>query len=282
MSSVEIICPLCNNRMSVLTEYSNQQVTCPSCQKIITVPDLTPATPPVATIVSAQPMPMPAPAPMTPYNQMAAPRPYPQNYSYRRPKRFFSVLRIPFGAIVVIAVIVILLAIFWLGPERQKARMKSCKSKLHNIGIAIIMYGDPNKGYVPDQHGEKGFEQLLLGGYMGMNVNSITPKDMEKCFQCPSADESHYYYYLGGSNKHGSLIIGRDNPGLPIVICQNKHDKTVHVVCLGHLKEQDIRTFEVSANDLTCSQILNEIGPKLGCTSSKKWDLILENAKKYD
>ena len=144
------------------------------------------------------------------------------------------------------------------------------------------MYGDPNKGYVPDQHGEKGFEQLLLGGYMAMNVQSITPKDMEKCFQCPSADESHYYYYLGGSNKHGSLIIGRDHPELPIVICQNKHDKTVHVVCLDHRKEQDIRTFEVSANDLTCSQILKELGPKFGCTGSKRWELVLENAKKYD
>ena len=278
MSSVEIICPLCNNRMSVLTEYSNQQVTCPSCQKIITVPDLTPATPPVATIVSAQPMPMPAPAPMTPYNQMAAPHPYPQNYSYRRPKRFFSVLRIPFGAIVVIAVIVILLAIFWLGPERQKARIDSCKNKLNSIGVAIMMYADPNKGYVPNQHGEKGFEQLLLGGYMGMNVNSITPKDMEKCFQCPSADESHYYYYLGGSNKHGSLIIGRDNPELPIVICQNKHDKTAVVLFLGGHTD----TYEVSANDLTCSQILKELGPKFGCTGAKRWELVLENAKKYD
>ena len=118
--------------------------------------------------------------------------------------------------LVVIAIIAILAAMLLpaLSAARERARAASCISKLNNYGKAIIMYGDPNKGYVPIDDNSDGkvgtaatnavtnliFDysstgktltatsgnKLLLGGYMGMNLTEVKKDNAEKTFKCPS------------------------------------------------------------------------------------------------
>ena len=155
---------------------------------------------------------------------------------------------------VVIAIIAILAAMLLpaLSAARERARSANCISKLNNYGKAIIMYGDPNKGYVPmdDSAPTDGTEvtdatfvtgtgtalsgnKILLGGYMGMNLAEIKDDNAEKTFKCPSdsanfksaasaAVSSYVYAPIAGDAKTKAKgcrrqIIGRDNPGAALM-----------------------------------------------------------------
>ena len=117
-----------------------------------------------------------------------------------------------------------------LSAARERARSASCISKLNNLGKAIIMYGDPNKGYIPCHdtaatnemaaatneifvYGTSGDgdtttatpgNKILLGGYMGMNLKGVKKDNAEKTFKCPSdsanfdktATKSASYMYM--------------------------------------------------------------------------------------
>ena len=152
----------------------------------------------------------------------------------------------------VIAIIAILAAMLLpaLSAARERARSASCISKLNNIGKAIIMYGDPNKGYIPCHdtaatnemaaatneifvYGTSGDgdtttatpgNKILLGGYMGMNLKGVKKDNAEKTFKCPSdsanfdktAEKAASYIYApifkeDASNYKKRLILGRDN-----------------------------------------------------------------------
>ena len=156
--------------------------------------------------------------------------------------------------LVVIAIIAILAAMLLpaLSAARERARSASCISKLNNYGKAIIMYGDPNKGYVPiddNSDGKVGANdnnavtnilyacssatttsgnKLLLGGYMGMNLTDVKKDNAEKTFKCPSdsanfADTTGYasYVYAPIATEDATakkrVIIGRDNPGAALM-----------------------------------------------------------------
>ena len=155
----------------------------------------------------------------------------------------------------VIAIIAILAAMLLpaLSAARERARSASCISKLNNLGKAIIMYGDPNKGYIPTFDGDgmnvEGKEtnklfkytaagdasttsagnKILLGGYMGMNLTAVKKDNAEKTFKCPSdsanfdktAGESASYVYAPIGTETATakrrMIIGRDNPGAALI-----------------------------------------------------------------
>ena len=156
--------------------------------------------------------------------------------------------------LVVIAIIASLAAMLLpaLSAARERARSASCISKLNNYGKAIIMYGDPNKGYVPmdDSAPTDGTEvtdatfvtgsdtalsgnKILLGGYMGMNLSEIKDDNAEKTFKCPSdsanfksaasdAVASYVYAPIAADAKTAAAgcrrqIIGRDNPGAALM-----------------------------------------------------------------
>jgi type II secretory pathway pseudopilin PulG len=164
---------------------------------------------------------------------------------------------------VVIAIIAILAAMLLpaLSAARERARSASCISKLNNYGKAIIMYGDPNKGYVPiddNSDGKVGAadtnavtnilydcssatttsgNKLLLGGYMGMNLTEVKKDNAEKTFKCPSdsanfADASGYasYVYAPIAEDNAAykkrVIIGRDNPGAALMYDVHKNLQT--------------------------------------------------------
>ena len=156
----------------------------------------------------------------------------------------------------VIAIIAILAAMLLpaLSAARERARSASCISKLNNYGKAVIMYGDPNKGYVPTDDDSDGTaanavtnlifdyssagkaltttsgNKLLLGGYMGMNLTEVKKDNAEKTFKCPSdsanfdktAEKAASYVYAPIATEVAAdykkrVIIGRDNPGAALM-----------------------------------------------------------------
>ncbi len=158
--------------------------------------------------------------------------------------------------LVVIAIIAILAAMLLpaLSAARERARSANCISKLKQIGLAEFMYSGVNKDYVavskdfnsatqtpvnnvilaandttastyPDYAGDK----LLMGGFMGMNLQKETYDAKEKSFKCPSdtanwktdGTVSSFINAVSGSeiatptatSPKKRMIVGRDNPG---------------------------------------------------------------------
>lgn len=56
--------------------------------------------------------------------------------------------------LVVVAIIAVLISILLpsLGRAREQTRTASCQANFHNLGLALTMYADANRGYFP-QHG---------------------------------------------------------------------------------------------------------------------------------
>lgn len=150
--------------------------------------------------------------------------------------------------IVALFALVLSLGISSVGCQaRENARQDSCRSMLINLGKAIIMYGDPNKGYIPtwddpskhtmatndnrlyglNSKTKTPGNKLLLGGYMGMNSKKVTKDMVSKTFRCPS-DKKNFngknaasYIYMPlldeSEDAKRRMIIGRDNPGAALV-----------------------------------------------------------------
>ena len=163
---------------------------------------------------------------------------------------------------VVIAIIAILAAMLLpaLSAARERARSANCVSKLKQIGLGEFMYSGVNKDYVatygavaaadsviPSSSDSTAVElckdgtaastypvsaqdKLLVGGFMGMNVQTVKADAQEKLYKCPS-DSGNWLAATSGATGKASyanliligtsneaagkkrLIVGRDNPG---------------------------------------------------------------------
>ena len=154
---------------------------------------------------------------------------------------------------VVIAIIAILAAMLLpaLSAARERARSANCVSKLKQIGLGEFMYSGVNKDYVAtynnvvavDSTADTAVElckdgeaastypvsaqdKLLVGGFMGMNVQTVKLDAMEKLYKCPSDSanwvapgtakgKASYANLILIDDTKGKkrLIVGRDNPG---------------------------------------------------------------------
>lgn len=88
-----------------------------------------------------------------------------------RPQRGFTLIEL----LTVIAIIGILAAILipTIGAVRKKARAADCLSRLRQIGVAVRLYADENKGYVvPDRVASAVNWGALLVPYMSMKGSS--------------------------------------------------------------------------------------------------------------
>ena len=137
------------------------------------------------------------------------------------------------------------------GALDNKNTRAACISKLNDFGKAIMMYADVNKGFVPVWDGENRNNlatndnnvydtqdaasivtpgnKILLGGYMGMNLTSVTKDAAKKTFACPSdgniydgKQASSYIYMPVNSKSYNEypkrrVIEGRDNPGAALM-----------------------------------------------------------------
>ena len=176
----------------------------------------------------------------------------------------------------VIAIIAILAAMLLpaLSAARERARSANCVSKLKQIGLGEFMYSGVNKDYVATYNNvaaansttatavemcandtasstypKSAQDKLLVGGFMGMNVATVTKDAKEKLYKCPS-DSANYtdttasYYNLiliDDTTGKKRLIVGRDNPGAAtwmdlhkgIGSDNNNHPTNLNVCYLG-------------------------------------------------
>jgi len=181
--------------------------------------------------------------------------------------------------LVVIAIIAILAAMLLpaLSAARERARSANCVSKLKQIGLGEFMYSGVNKDYVAtygavaaaDSDTDTAVEmcaddtpvstypvsaqdKLLVGGFMGMNVQTVKADAKEKLYKRPSdsanytATTSSYYTLILIGNDTDSkgkkrVIVGRDNPGAAtwmdlhkgIASDNNNHPTNLNVCYLG-------------------------------------------------
>jgi len=118
-------------------------------------------------------------------------------------KRGFTLIEL----LVVIAIIAILAAILLpaLARAREAARRASCQSNVKQMGLAIFMYANNNREYLPAQQSNQDLTPTIWGawsdtnpnyGYCGDFMVALLPKYLKdgKVFWCPSSG-------LNGSEK---------------------------------------------------------------------------------
>ncbi len=127
------------------------------------------------------------------------------------------------GLVTVIVGFVFLITILCpkLNSERVGARKITCINNLKQIGLAIRMYSQENKGQYPDKNNAEGLEMLRAGGYLENpqmytcpTTNRITHADRYARDGEMLTEKYVDYFYIGGYNESTSpdIAIAYDKP----------------------------------------------------------------------
>ena len=284
-------CPHCNTQLQLDSDWIGINVQCAQCGKTFCVeePSMPQALP---TSMIAPPAP---PAPDQPMPMMPPPQPGTRNKSTASlvlgilgliPGLFIS----PIGFILALIALIIgckkkftagivlgiiglvlnllsllfLLAILLpaLSTARERARTASCVSNMKQLGLSFLMYSGDYRDQLPPYKGQNGMKLLQNNGYIFGE------------YKCPSSERKNPYAYIGEG-----LIMGRDNPSLPILIEYPKnHPKQINVLYLdGH-----VQTHSIPENYKTIHQVAEYILEENNINSYDKGAaIVLANAKRF-
>jgi len=116
--------------------------------------------------------------------------------------------------LVVVSIIAILMGMLMpvLGKARERARQATCANNLKQIGMALNMYSDDNRGTIPQSWSKSVDEFLVEGSYIDAQI-----------FLCPSAGnpgQISNYGYQGIGKKFGMTT----KPTTSVLMQDNYHN----------------------------------------------------------
>lgn len=136
-----------------------------------------------------------------------------------RARRAFTLIEL----LVVIAIIAILAALLLpaLTNAKERARRAGCQNALHQLGLALHLYGSDNADRLPQGNRDDGYTHTI---WISSNTfNAIRYYSSTNMSSCPSLEGSFQYYlypygyvigysYNGGHKKPANGWSGEPNP----------------------------------------------------------------------
>ncbi|MFH0965950.1 MAG: type II secretion system protein, partial [Planctomycetota bacterium] len=115
--------------------------------------------------------------------------------------------------LVVMVIIALLVGLLLpaLARAREEARKTQCRSNLRQIGLAMMLYANDNKGWLPALYGCWVTRDPTWGGFGGYGSGWM---EMEDAYGFHSSDGTSYFLYLQ-PNDNGNDPNRLRNPGRP-------------------------------------------------------------------
>ncbi len=247
MAKIPVACPTCDFIVEVPDAMRGMEIKCPQCHNVMTV----------QSAPAAAPAQKPAQECVEDANNIP---PQPVKKKSGAVGKILGCLGVLFLLLIIALAAILIPAI---NSAREAAKFAQCQNQLKMIGNAIMMYSVENKDMCPDSI------WLLRSSEYSLPTNDK--------FACAAKSDS-YYVYLGKD-----LVIGRDNPNIPIVFeMPGSHsDNRINVLYLGG----NTSTFKVPKQHNTIPAVANYL-LKESCSNldsnSKSKETIERNIKFYE